>query len=204
MLRAALGDRALTYVGFSYGTSIGTWYAQLFPTNVRAMILDGAVAPNADPAQELIGQAEGFQTAFDEFADWCVQQPDCVFGDDAGNAVPIYQSLVRPLLDEPLPLEDGRVISFDDANIGTRQALYAESLWQPLSAALLDLSRGSGDALMRLADFYDGRDSGGRYTNVLEAFQAISCIDGGREIDPRNRRRAGREVRGRRAVRRLR
>ncbi len=184
VLRAALGDRALTYVGLSYGTSIGSWYAQLFGANVRAMILDGAVAPNADPGEELIAQAEGFQTAFDEFADWCVQQPDCVFGDDAGNAVPIYQSLVRPLLDEPLPLKDGRVISFDDANTGTRQALYAEALWKPLSAALLDLSRGSGDALMQLADYYDGRDPSGRYTNVLEAFQAISCIDGGREIDP--------------------
>ena len=46
VLRGVLGDPKLTYVGWSYGTSIGTQYAEQFPTNVRALILDGAVDPN--------------------------------------------------------------------------------------------------------------------------------------------------------------
>ena len=48
-IRAALGDDKLTYLGYSYGTRIGSAYAEAFPQNVRAMILDGAVDPNADP-----------------------------------------------------------------------------------------------------------------------------------------------------------
>ena len=49
VLRAALGDQQLTYIGWSYGTSIGTEYAEQFPQNVRAMILDGALDPNDRP-----------------------------------------------------------------------------------------------------------------------------------------------------------
>src|SRR4029077_12610583 len=44
-LRAALGQPKLTYYGFSYGTYLGTVYAELFPSKVRAMVLDGAVDP---------------------------------------------------------------------------------------------------------------------------------------------------------------
>ncbi|MCB0947993.1 MAG: alpha/beta fold hydrolase, partial [Mycobacterium sp.] len=48
-IRAALGDDKLTYLGYSYGTRIGASYAETYPEHVRAMILDGAVDPNADP-----------------------------------------------------------------------------------------------------------------------------------------------------------
>ena len=43
VLRGALGERKLNYLGYSYGTSIGQMYAQLFPTHIRTMVLDGIV-----------------------------------------------------------------------------------------------------------------------------------------------------------------
>ncbi len=184
VLRAVLGDTQLTYIGWSYGTSIGTAYAEQFPNNVRAMILDGAIDPQADPAAELVGQGEGFQKAFEDYAAHCAKQPQCALGTDPSKATAAYQGLVRPLLDTPLRLADGRVITFSDANTGTSQALYAESLWKPLDSALLELSKGNGTALMGLADTYDGRDSSGKYSNTLDAFLAIGCIDGSRTVDP--------------------
>ncbi len=60
-MRAALGDDKLTYVGYSYGTRIGALYAEKFPQNIRAMILDGAIDPNADPTEADIRQATAFQ-----------------------------------------------------------------------------------------------------------------------------------------------
>ena len=45
VVRAVLGDAKLTYVGWSYGTSIGTQYAEQFPRNVRALLLDGDMDP---------------------------------------------------------------------------------------------------------------------------------------------------------------
>ena len=43
MLRAAVGDRGLSYAGYSYGTYLGATYANLFPNRVRALVLDGVV-----------------------------------------------------------------------------------------------------------------------------------------------------------------
>ncbi|MGH3784079.1 MAG: alpha/beta fold hydrolase, partial [Pseudonocardiaceae bacterium] len=71
VMRSALGDEKLTYLGYSYGTRIGTSYAEAFPKNVRAMILDGALDPKQDQISELLDQARGFQKAFDAFAAWC-------------------------------------------------------------------------------------------------------------------------------------
>ena len=50
VVRAALGESQINYLGFSYGTELGAAYAERFPDRVRAMVLDGAVDPNADPA----------------------------------------------------------------------------------------------------------------------------------------------------------
>ncbi|MFF3687658.1 alpha/beta hydrolase [Streptomyces sp. NPDC002187] len=44
-LRQAVGDRQLSYLGVSYGTFLGATYANLFPGNVRAMVLDGNIDP---------------------------------------------------------------------------------------------------------------------------------------------------------------
>ncbi len=182
VLRAAVGDEKLTYLGWSYGTSIGTSYARQFPENVRAMILDGAVDPKADPVAETVAQGEGFQKAFEDFAAWCAQQDQCALGTDPAKATANYQRLVRRLLDNPVQLPDGRVLTFADANTGTGQALYSESLWEQLSKGLTDLSNGDGTELMKLADSYDGRAPDGTYSNTLDAFLAIGCIDGSRSV----------------------
>lgn len=182
VLRATVGDPKLTYLGWSYGTSIGTAYAEQFPQNVRAMILDGALDPNADAVAETIAQAEGFQKAFDDYAAWCTQQEQCALGTNAGVAAAAYQRLVRPLLENPVTVADGRVLTLNGANTGTVQALYSRSFWEVLSKALLDLSSGDGSVLMALADLYEGRAPDGTYSNTLDAFLAIGCIDGSRTV----------------------
>ena len=42
-IRVALGDEPLNFIGFSYGSLIGQRYLDLFPTNIRTMVLDGVV-----------------------------------------------------------------------------------------------------------------------------------------------------------------
>jgi pimeloyl-ACP methyl ester carboxylesterase len=91
-IRAGLGDDKLTYLGYSYGTRIGAEYAEQFPTKVRAMILDGAVDPNADPVQSDLDQAAAFQKAFDNFAADCAKSSDCPLGTDPAKAVDVYRT----------------------------------------------------------------------------------------------------------------
>lgn len=177
ILRSALGDAKLTYLGYSYGTRIGTIYAETFPGNVRAMILDGALDPAEDQVSQIIGQARGFQRAFDTFAAWCTGRPDCALGQDKTQASSNYQARVRPLIAQAMGVSEGRKLSYTDATIGTVQALYLPDLWPTLNRGLLELAQGQGDTLMRLADVYYGRSVDGTYSTTTDAFQAILCVD---------------------------
>ncbi len=62
-LRAAVGDRQLTYWGTSYGTRIGYVYAHDYPTRVRAMLLTSSIDPNATWPGFLFGSATASDTA---------------------------------------------------------------------------------------------------------------------------------------------
>jgi pimeloyl-ACP methyl ester carboxylesterase len=55
LLRAAVGDRKLTYLGFPYGTFLGATYESMFPRHTRALVLDGALdrqAVHQPPARQ--------------------------------------------------------------------------------------------------------------------------------------------------------
>ncbi len=177
LLRAALGDPKLTYLGYSYGTRIGSAYAEMFPQNVRAMVLDGAIDPNADPMEADIRQAEAFQKAFDDYAADCAKSPDCPLGTDPEKAVDVYHSLVDPLVEKPAAATDHRGLSYPDAIVGTILPLYSPTLWPHLTAALQELKDGHGDKMLVLADQYMGRDEDGHYTNATDVRQAVNCVD---------------------------
>ena len=78
-LRVAVGDDKLTYLGFSYGTLIGSMYADLFPDHIRAMVLDGAIDPSLDLEGLRAGQAKGFETELRSFLDDCAARTSCAF-----------------------------------------------------------------------------------------------------------------------------
>jgi pimeloyl-ACP methyl ester carboxylesterase len=177
VLRSALGDATLSYLGYSYGTLIGTSYAEEFPGNVRAMILDGAIDPAQDSVTQSINQGRGFQQAFDAFDAWCTGRADCALGKDTGQAVNAFHALVLRLITHPAAVSDGRSLSYTDATTGAIQALYLPELWASLNQGLLELAQGDGDNLMRLADLYYGRSPDGTYSTDMDAFQAILCVD---------------------------
>src|SRR5205085_11298375 len=128
-LRAALGDDKLTYLGYSYGTRIGSGYAEAYPHNVRAMVLDGAIDPSIDPIELDIRQAGAFQKAFDDFAADCAKSPDCPLGTDPAKSVEVYRSLVDPLVAKPAVTTDPRGLSYSDSIIGTIMPLYSPAMW---------------------------------------------------------------------------
>jgi pimeloyl-ACP methyl ester carboxylesterase len=176
-MRAALGDEKLTYLGYSYGTRIGAGYAEAYPQNVRAMILDGAVDPNADPIEANIRQAAAFQQAFDDYAADCATDPSCPLGTDPAKATDLYRSMVDPLVENPAKTKDPRGLSHSDAIVGTILPLYSPSLWRHLTQALTELKDGTGDTMLTLADLYMGRDAEGHYNNSTDVRVAVNCVD---------------------------
>ena len=176
-LRAAVGDDKINYLGYSYGTRIGAAYAEAYPDKVRAMILDGAVDPNADPIQADIDQAEAFQKAFNDYAADCAKDPDCPLGTDPAKSVAVYRDLVDPLVDTPMKTKDPRGLAYSDAVVGTIMALYSPNLWRHLTQGLTEMTKGRGDTMLALADMYMRRDPQGHYTNATDARVAINCVD---------------------------
>ncbi|MGN2640462.1 alpha/beta hydrolase [Nocardia takedensis] len=184
VLRAVLGDPGLTYLGYSYGTRLGSAYAEKFPDRVRAMVLDGAVDSSQDPVQESLRQAAGFQRVFENYSADCAAKPDCPLGSDPSAAVTRFRALLEPLRDTPAATTDPRGLGYDDAITGVQQALYSDELWQVLTTGLDELREGRGDTLLQLADLYEGRGEDGSYANTQDAFTAIRCVDDPRVLDP--------------------
>ncbi len=184
VLRSALGDEKLTYLGFSYGTQIGTAYAEAYPDKVRALVLDGAVDPELDTAESLVTQMAGFQNTFAEFGKWCAARQDCALGKQADGMTKAFQDLVQPLIVKPVPAGN-RHLSFEDAITGTSAALYSQDAWRFLNDGFAELERGSGKTLIALADSYYGREPDGRYTGILDVYFAVRCVDSTRITDRR-------------------
>ncbi|UXA11434.1 alpha/beta hydrolase [Mycobacterium sp. SMC-8] len=185
VVRAALGEDRINYLGFSYGTQLGAVYATRYPDRVRAMVLDGAVDVSLDPITESLNQQAGFQKAFQEYAADCAESAGCPLGTDPAQFVARFQQLVDPLVNRPAATDDPRGLSYQDAITGTVSGLYSQRYWPYLTSGLLGLQRGTdpGDLLL-LADDYQQRDRNGHYKNRQDAFNAIRCIDAVYPPDP--------------------
>jgi pimeloyl-ACP methyl ester carboxylesterase len=150
---------------------------------VRSLVLDGAVDPTESVVAQTVNQGKGFQTAFTQFAQWCAGQKQCALGTDPNGATQAFRNLVNPLLNQPVPVGNRR-LTYDDATTGVIQALYSQQYWSYLNTGLNELTQGSGQTLMALADVYDGRDPNGQYSNEQDAFTAVRCIDQPPVTDP--------------------
>ena len=122
-VRQALGDDQINYLGYSYGTELGTAYVERFGDHVRSMVLDGAVDPSIGPIEELINQEAGFQTAFNDYAADCARSTDCPLGTDPAQSVIRYHQLIDPLVSKPAVTSEGRALGYADATTGTINAL---------------------------------------------------------------------------------
>jgi pimeloyl-ACP methyl ester carboxylesterase len=178
VLRAALGDEKLTFFGQSYGTRLGAVYAEMFPQNVRAMVLDGAMDPRQGSAERRIALHTAFQRSFDLMAEFCAESPDCPLGTDPEQATAVFQDLFQPLVDNPVPAGEGRTANFFQATGGVIGGLYLSEAWPLIIDGIAQLkNEGRGDKLLTMSDNFSGRGQDGAWNNFLEANLAINCND---------------------------
>jgi pimeloyl-ACP methyl ester carboxylesterase len=174
-IRQTLGEDKLTYLGYSYGTLLGAVYAQLFPTKIRALVLDGAIDPTLDNVAAAESQAKGFEHAFDNFADWCKNNtPRCPIAPDARAAVTAAIASART---NPVPGTGGRKATAGWVYTAVIASLYSEAQWSQLAVAVDRLRKGSAKEILQIADGYAERGRDGRYTNLFDANAAVNCAD---------------------------
>ncbi|WP_229550014.1 alpha/beta hydrolase [Nostoc sp. CHAB 5836] len=167
----------LSFFGASYGTRLGAIYAETFPQNVRAMVLDGAVDPTTGTTERRLVLFAGFQRAFDNMAAFCAKTPTCPLGTDPKQATAAFQQIVRPLIDKPIITADGRKVTYTAVIDGVTTGLYGETLWPAVIKAITELKSGSGKTLLLLRDILSQRNADGSYGNNYESLVAINCLD---------------------------
>ncbi|MGY1772044.1 alpha/beta hydrolase [Blastococcus sp. SYSU D00813] len=177
-LRAALGDEQLTFLGYSYGTTLGSTYAELFPEQVRAFVLDAAVDPDADAQANAEAGAAGLEAGFDAFAASCTGLiSGCPVGDNPRQFV---YDLLGQAGAAPIPSSapgETRQATPGVVMTAVTAAMYDPASWPQLSQALRAAQAGDAAGLFSLADSYSQRQDDGSYSNLFDANLAINCAD---------------------------
>ncbi|MGW3395576.1 alpha/beta fold hydrolase [Streptomyces hydrogenans] len=125
LVRAVLGERRISYLGYSYGTYLGAVYTQLFPRRADRFVLDSAV----DPARIWRGMiqvwAEGAEPAFDRWADWTAARHAAYgLGATPDEVRATFWGLVARADRTPIEI-DGLRLTGDDIRIAARAAFFS-------------------------------------------------------------------------------
>jgi pimeloyl-ACP methyl ester carboxylesterase len=177
LLREAFGDEKLTYLGFSYGTFLGTMYADRYPDRVRALVLDAALDPTLDGARFIEGQARGFEAELEAFLDDCAAKTTCAFY-SGGDPHAAYDGIQASIEAAPMPaMGTNRFVGPGEFSYAVSASLYRPSLWKKLADALARAATGDGAALLSIADGYFDRKTDGTYGDSLEVYYGVLSID---------------------------
>ncbi len=171
-IRQALGDAQLTYIGHSYGTLLGATYATLFPTHVRAMVLDGAIDPALSTTRYAVDQADSLEAELQSFFSWCAGSGSCGWR-PSGDATSALLTLIQRTRTQPLVASGGQSAGPGEIYDALLAGLESQSSWPTLAGALADAENGSGSAVVAMT----GRYEYGGSSNGAEAEQAIDCLD---------------------------
>ena len=177
--RALVGDPVLNYLGKSYGSMLGITYAQLFPSNVGRVVLDGILPPDLDLVAVTKGQAAAFEVAVRDFVTYCLAQEDCPVSGTPDAALVQLRTWLTGLDQHPLKGGD-RPLNEALATYAMLSYLYFPpgdytSLRAGLFSAMHDADP---KPLLDLLDARTSRGPGGKYVdNSTDAFYAVTCLE---------------------------
>lgn len=186
VIRAALGQDELNYLGFSYGTKLGMTYAEHYGPRVGRFVLDGMLDVSIDAHELNLGQARGFEEALENYAQWCTEQETCPAGDTVEEVTASVQDLFAGVEESPAQGADGRTINVSTLVSGFITPMYSREAWPVLSEALsMALQQRDFTMFQYFADLQAGRAPDGSYEWINNfAFNAVMCLDYPMPEDP--------------------
>lgn len=165
-IRQAVGDEKLSYLGFSYGTLLGLRYAELFPTLVRAIVLDGVVDPTQDFAAFLRSQTVAFEKAISAELDAC---PAGKSGCPDGGASAAYDQVAAQVESSPLKV-GAREVGPNELATAAIYSAYVPDFARQLYSALRSAQQGDGRGLLDMNDGYENESH-------FASYAGVECVD---------------------------
>lgn len=194
LLRHLAGDEKLNYLGYSYGTFIGTVYADMFPERAGKLVLDGAIAPDVTMHEVVLMQQQGFEQAMRAYLEHCLAGDDCFFSGTVDDAMLEIGAMLDEVDRNPMQAPDGRWVSVDTFMTAMITVLYSESSWPYLQVLFEEVSAGETDTAQLIADLYYSREYGEYTDNSTVAFSAINCLDYPRGVSVEEMRKQAAEI----------
>jgi pimeloyl-ACP methyl ester carboxylesterase len=172
LIREALGEEQISYLGQSYGAGLGAVYTTLFPDRARAAVLDGAFT-FTEQFNNPFEPYEAADKALQEALEQCAADIECPFHSD-GDPFSAFDDLMESLDATPLMVNDPEIMVDDfevglaDALFAVRIGLYIEEWWPDVMQTLADARDGDGSRLTRLR---------GMLTYAPRTDLAMECLD---------------------------
>jgi pimeloyl-ACP methyl ester carboxylesterase len=189
LIRQALGEEKISYLGYSYGTYLGAVYASLFPERTDRIILDSSVGPSLVWRRQFRGFGLGGEIRFPDFAAFAAAN-DATYhlGSTPADVRKLYFKLRDQLEHDPIPLGEGFFLDGDLFMGITFGSLYGDSslpnlaqLWQLLASGEVQTGPGQATARALVRPFLAG---GAGFPDVptdnnASAGLAVVCDDTG-------------------------
>ncbi|MCH6158918.1 alpha/beta hydrolase [Streptomyces marispadix] len=177
VIRAALGDKKLNYLGVSYGTYLGSVYGTLFPTHVRRMIVDSVVNPSRDQIwyKNNLDQDVAFQTRWEDWTKWVAKHDDTYgIGDTAAKVGEQWEKLRAEAKKKPI----GGVVGPAELLAFFQNAPYYDQAWAQVAKAWSSYIKGDEKPLVEAAG-PDMSDKAGNKEaeNGNAVYTAVECTD---------------------------
>ncbi|MGO1354249.1 MAG: alpha/beta hydrolase [Brachybacterium tyrofermentans] len=186
VLRSSLGSEQLDYLGYSYGSYLGSSYADLYPDRVGHFVLDGAIDPTLTMDEFVAGQSEGFEKAADVFLQDCLDTAQqCPLKGDVAEAKKQLNAFFAAADESPVDSGDPeRPLTGSLARSAVLALMYSDELWPTGREALTAAMNGDGSQLLEMDDRSAERQLDGSYrTSSAFSMTAVNCLDHPRVAD---------------------
>ncbi|GHH84910.1 protease [Streptomyces sulfonofaciens] len=174
VLRAALGERRLTFVGASYGTYLGAVYASLFPSHVRRMVFDSPVGPGPGALwyRAALARAKALQTRWADFLSWVAAHDGRYhLGTTAAQVARRYERVRGELAARPA----GGTVGPGQLQAAFLKAAHYDDYWPVRAAALSAYAQGDPGPLVRQAAPIGA--AAAEQENAQAVYTAVECND---------------------------
>ena len=185
VMRGLVGDKKLNYLGFSYGTSLGGMYADIFPKKVGRMVLDGAANPQQSFLPSTYTQMLSFEKSFERYAERCVKTGNCSLGPSVDAAKKKMRALLDQARVKPFKTSDpNRPLNQTMLHSAVISLLYEDRTWSVFNQAFDQLiKQNDGSLFLKVFDATSSREGDGNKGNRAEAYWAINCADYAQESE---------------------